>query len=249
MVCIIEFSGRPGAGKTSLCKAVHNELCEEHKDIKIQKFLASKNQVARFFFKLLLPVIYWTFHQERFQEIKRAVRRTLPRNERKRFILSVVNALQIDQFLTRARLARTSVVLLDQGFTQLCWSNVALHDLRHFREPLLLLYRPFLTGPLNIVFVNTDIVTHHHNLSLRNDLRGCDSLFAEAFSHSAFESFIIPLHDLNNVYPLEFNNCVVDVIDLNHLMSSIILQSRPMVNPHGEADSATTYCSDRNHII
>ncbi len=249
MVCVVEFAGRPGAGKTTLCEALCHEVSACHEDDKIQVFMAGQHRVSRIARKLFILASYWSCHRQRFQEVKRAVRQTVPIGEMKRFMITLVNALQIDHCLSRAIRSTAGFVFLDQGFSQLCWYNISRNDIANISEPLEHLYRPFKEHCLNVVFVETDVPTQRYNLSCRKDLPNLDASVVEGLNTQSFDQVVKTMRDLPSINFVRVKNDVIGNIDLEGIVRCLNLHTRPTVNSHGKVDSSTTYCIDRDHVI
>ncbi|WP_146218682.1 hypothetical protein [Halomonas sp. LBP4] len=169
MACIIEFIGKPGSGKTRACIDLLRDIPVLCPDSRVKGLLSNNNSVFKPYVKAVVLFYSIGFQYSRISFIFHHLVEALSGVSRRRMISSLVNAIYLD-FRLRCAVRHHDVVMLDQGFLQLCWANLDRNNEEMIKSVLVSLYGPYVEHKLFLVHIEASREVFEVGLKSRLDL-------------------------------------------------------------------------------
>ncbi len=169
MTFIIEFAGRPGAGKTRACRDLLDTTLSSYPEKRVKKLLSDDSPVCGPLVKCCVLLYCFGFHHARVDDILLRFTEALSSHSRLRLISSLVNAVYLDYRLRQA-VRCYDIVLLDQGFLQLCWTNLSKGNEDKIKATVSTLYAPYAEHEFVLVRVEPSSEVFDNGLRGRKDL-------------------------------------------------------------------------------
>lgn len=221
MAWIIEFTGKPGAGKTRACKALLSDMlvsCPERR-VKVL-FSAAGNDAFVPYAKAGVLLYCLGFQYSRFSVILQRLSGALCGASRRRLLSSLVNTIYLDFRLCNA-IRHHDVVMLDQGFLQLCWANLDGENAERIKSVLMSLYEPYAVHELLLVKIEPSREIFEAGLKLRLDLTGVTGYRFNYLDAVGLEDLIdFVLHN-DHCCSVELDNDITGHVNMEPVMSYV----------------------------
>lgn len=220
MSCIIEFTGKPGAGKSHACMALLGGAQAAFPEKRVKGVFSKHHVASGHGMKAGVLLYTLAFDCSRFFRIFHQLTKALPGGSRRRLISSVVNAVYLD-FRLRSAVRKYDLVVLDQGFIQLCWANLDKTNLENMKSVLTGLYGPYMEHRLVQVHVVASREMFESGLLLRKDLTDGSGYRFKHLDNGLMESLIDAADHYTNFSAIKIYNDVIGEVDIKEVVSSI----------------------------
>ncbi|ATJ83136.1 hypothetical protein ACFPTY_09005 [Halomonas beimenensis] len=220
MTVIYEFCGRPGAGKTHVCRLLLAHLLDATGDTGVMPILSRRRPFVNPLLKLWGAAHGVLFRTGRTLDLLRYRRAVISATGLSRAFSIYLNALYLDDCLSRG-MGDYDLVLIDQGFMQLCWSlqtEVGQTIARRFLHDL---YAPYASAPLHLVWVQASPSVVAYNLCQRDDLQGTIEPQCRRFDSAGLHRLTGELLSRRELSFVHFRNDAVDRIDIGALLQRL----------------------------
>ncbi|MDI5891881.1 hypothetical protein [Halomonas rhizosphaerae] len=220
MSCIIEFTGKPGSGKSHASMALLNSTLILFPEKQVKALFSSEHAGSGRFMKIGVLCYTLSFHFTRFFSVYYQLAKALADSSKYRFISSFVNALYLD-FRLRNALRKYDVVILDQGFIQLCWANLDQKNLERIKSVLIDLYSPYMRHRLVQVHVVASREIFESGLQMRKDLIDGAGYRFKNLDNGLMKRLTEATVDNNKFSAIEIFNDVDGEVDIVDVIASI----------------------------
>ncbi|WP_162623059.1 hypothetical protein [Billgrantia lactosivorans] len=220
MACIVEFSGKPGVGKTLACNKLIGKSLNTLPNSRIKGLLSNERRLSSLAMKAISLVCSAGLHYSRLAVILQQMSDAMPDHGRLRLLKSFWNAVYLDFQLWRS-VRNHDIVIMDQGFTQLCWANLGAGNEEKIKSLLLTLYAPYISHRLVLVYLEAHDRIFDNNLKLRRDLVTNDLYRFDYLNEDALIEMIDAISSKRNFSLVNIINDVSGEINILPIMSRL----------------------------
>jgi hypothetical protein len=217
MAWIIEFTGKPGAGKTRACKGLLSNMLISCPERRVKGLFSIGNDAFMPYAKAGVLLYSIGFQYSRFSVIYQRLSGALDGASRRRLLSSLVNAIYLDFRLCNA-VRHHDVVMLDQGFLQLCWANLDGENAERIKSLVKNLYEPYAVHDLLLVKIEPSRDIFEAGLKARLDLAGATGYRFDYLDTVGLEDLID--FSLHNVHccSVELDNDIAGHVNIEPVM-------------------------------
>lgn len=218
MAWIIEFTGKPGGGKTRACRDLLRKTLVSCPEKSVKGLFSDGGDAFKPYAKAGVLFYYLGFQYSRFSVILQQLSEALSGASRRRLLSSLVNAIYLDCRLCNA-IRYHDVVMLDQGFLQLCWANLDGENSERIKSALVSLYQPYAKHELVLVNVEPSPAIFEAGLKSRQDLTGGTGYRFDYLDGVGLKDLIDFILHNDNYCSVELDNDISGHVDIEPILS------------------------------
>ncbi|TDR57284.1 hypothetical protein DFP85_10199 [Halomonas ventosae] len=220
MACIIEFTGKPGSGKTHYCRELVRCTGEESIHDRVKVMLFSGQRKFKYPLKIISCFECLVASRARALKIVKIINNALSGVNKRRLVSTIVNAAYIDFNLRRA-LRDHDIVILDQGFVQLCWANIHDKNIEEVKSVLQTLYEPYADHDVLISYIHASGEVFEANVATRPDLLDKCNYQVDSFDEARFLGLVGDACMTNRLDLIRLHNNNYGSADVGRVFSRI----------------------------